>query len=526
MKMMLHARHNLHIIFSILMVLFGFGHAFIQDNHDYMLTRKSRSLSSLYSTSGNVDTRSDASPPPSLDVAVVGGGPSGLLFSHLLLQQDNTKVTLIESRSDPRAEDVEGRAYALGIGIRGRSAIRQVDEDLWRAVKSRGYESERFQLHIGGLVIPLRSESDGKTSTDNTAIEPSVLTYQTDLCGALLDELERRYEGTGRFDVCFDTKIDSCDLEKMTLIADPSTSDAIERKIPSQGYDLIVGSDGVNSVVRQAMQKSHPGFQSDKNLLPGEFKVVRLNKAPPNVDPSSVSLLLPRSGSTTAFVEPTGNDGSCCILFAGRNDSPILTETNNQTEVLESLQTAFPQWEEMSELITLELMKQTQRGKAYSVVCNTYHYNNKACLIGDSAHATGGVSGQGVNSALQDSSVLAQCIGNSRDDLASALLSYSVKQVPEGKALYDISFGPKPSGLKALIWGFMNARDTLFRGRFGIGRPPLQTRLTTTLTPFSEIRKENDKFYDTEFEDNETIRQKLVSLHEQSMQHVNEKVEI
>jgi kynurenine 3-monooxygenase len=505
------------------MILFGFTQAFTQDYHHCTLS-KSRTLSLLYSTSGNMDTGRDPSPPPSLNVAVVGGGPSGLLFSHLLLQQDNTKVTLIESRSDPRAEDLEGRAYALGIGIRGRTAIRQVDEDLWEAVRRRGYESERFQLHIGGLVIPLRSESDGKRSSDDTDIEPSVLTYQTDLCGALLDELERRFQGTGRLDVCFDTKIDSCDLDKMTLIVDPSTDDAIKRKISSKAYDLIVGSDGVNSVVRQAMQKTHPGFQSDKKLLSGEFKVVRLDNAPPNVDPSSVSLLLPRSGSTTAFVEPTGNDGSCCILFAGGNDSPILSETINQTAVLESLQTAFPQWEEMSEEIALELMKQTQRGTAYSVVCNTYHYNNKACLIGDAAHATGGVSGQGVNSALQDSSVLSQCIRNNRDDLASALFSYSVKQVPEGKALYDLSFGPKPSGLKGLIWGFMNARDTLFRGRFGIGRPPLQTRLTTTLTPFSEIRKENDKFYETEFEDNETIQRKLVSLHEQSMQNVNEKL--
>jgi kynurenine 3-monooxygenase len=101
--------------------------------------------------------------------------------------------------------------------------------------------------------------------------------------------------------------------------------------------------------------------------------------------------------------------------------------------------------------------------------------------------------------------------------LAAGLLSYSEKQVPEGKAIFDLSFGPKPTGFKALIWAFLNARNTLFRGRFGIGKPPLQTRLTTTLTPFSHIRRESDRFYDEPFPDNEEINRKLISLHDQAM---------
>jgi kynurenine 3-monooxygenase len=63
----------------------------------------------------------------------------------LLLQQENIKVTLLEGRSDPRSKETEQRAYALGLGIRGRTAIRKVDEAMWQAVKEHGYESERFQ---------------------------------------------------------------------------------------------------------------------------------------------------------------------------------------------------------------------------------------------------------------------------------------------------------------------------------------------------------------------------------------------
>ena len=97
---------------------------------------------------------------PPLRILIVGAGPSGQLLSHLLLRHneqfrndDNESkavvsgrqflVTMVDSGSDPRTKDAEQRAYALGIGIRGRTAVRDgVDVELWKAIKERGYESE------------------------------------------------------------------------------------------------------------------------------------------------------------------------------------------------------------------------------------------------------------------------------------------------------------------------------------------------------------------------------------------------
>jgi kynurenine 3-monooxygenase len=103
-----------------------FSHAFVASNHYHRPSR----------------TTLFASNKPELDVAVVGAGPAGLLLSHLLLRQQNVKVSILESRSDPRRLDKEERAYALGLGMRGRTAIRKVDEDLWLKVKKQGFESE------------------------------------------------------------------------------------------------------------------------------------------------------------------------------------------------------------------------------------------------------------------------------------------------------------------------------------------------------------------------------------------------
>lgn len=437
-----------------------------------------------------------------LNVAVVGGGPSGLLLTHLLLLDENIKVTVLERRDDPRKEGTEQRAYALGIGIRGRTAIRQVDEDLWQAVKRRGYESERFQLHIGKFVIPLRTEKDG-----GEGVEPSLLTFQSELCAGLADELERRHAKSGRLQLQYGARAASCDLDTMTISLEDGSL------VPGGKFDLIVGCDGVNSIVRAAMEKAFPAFESTREQLPGEFKVVRLNNVPPTVDPTSVSLILPKKGSSGAFVEPTGDDGSCCILFSGRGETPILRETKNITAVVEALEGAFPQWDGFHEIIAEKLVAQNITGTAFSVVCNIYNYGGKAALAGDAAHATGGVSGQGVNSALADSVVLAKSIMGNRNDLAKGLFEYSCSQIPEGKALYDLSFGPKPKGFRRLEWTLRSARDSLFRGRWGIGRPPLQTQLTTDLTPFADVRRERDKYYDSPFPSADDFRAELSALH-------------
>ena len=99
------------------------------------------------------------------------------------------------------------------------------------------------------------------------------------------------------------------------------------------------------------------------------------------------------------------------------------------------------------------------------------------------------------SNASADRAKQAQCRRRSAATPASALRAYSSQRVPEGQALLELSIGPsKPGPLRKALGALSTAVGAVLN-RFGLGEPPLQTELTTSLTPFVELRKKRDKLY-------------------------------
>ena len=113
---------KMFILLGLLLVLYlilqppcwGFHHASLLPNRHLLASQKTRLFAGKISSS--------QSPLEGLCVAVVGGGPSGLLLTHRLLQSGASQVSLFEGRTR-LSRNLGSRAYAMGSGIRGRTAV-------------------------------------------------------------------------------------------------------------------------------------------------------------------------------------------------------------------------------------------------------------------------------------------------------------------------------------------------------------------------------------------------------------------
>lgn len=421
-------------------------------------------------------------------IVIIGAGPAGLLLAnYLLTHSSHYQVTLYDKRSDPRTNELSKRAFVIGISQRGRQALQKID-GLWTAVREKGVAVSKTAVY---------SKKKAQWQYFQRSKDPdyfNLLINRDYLCIALLEKLEK--QAKGNLNIIFNATCNQVDLKQHQVNLIVGGEAVIE-----QSYDLLVGADGVNSVVRNALLKQ-PNFDFQQRYFNTVWKVMHVSRPvemPGNashffrqVYPSDKLKAAPNRLSVAAI--PEVNDKLCILMFWSvepeiniENPPGINTTTDLQKMVSE---TWFPN---LGIKISEEQAREYLQQRPSSIVetkCNRYHdLPGKAVIIGDAAHAMSSYLGQGCQAAFSDAIALEQLLREEGDNLSIVLPKYSEQQVKEGHAITDLNTQLLPHSPRLLfflniVMGIQSKLSKIFPQ---LSNTSYSYLLSQTTLPYSKI---------------------------------------
>lgn len=181
--------------------------------------------------------------------------------------------------------------------------------------------------------------------------------------------------------------------------------------------DLLVGADGIHSMVRAAL------FEPEAPCFTGNMcwrTTIQSSRIPKNTVPPDVSIWLgPNGHVVTYFVR----GGSLLNVVAIRETEAWVEESWNVPSSTEELITSFSDWNPG----LLDLFRQGEAVYKWGLFDREPMAQwsiGRATLLGDAAHPMLPFLAQGAAMALEDGYVISKCIAENRNDPAFSLQAY------------------------------------------------------------------------------------------------------
>jgi len=235
--------------------------------------------------------------------------------------------------------------------------------------------------------------------------------------------------------VHFNHKCTEVDLESAT-----AQLETAEGAVTARG-DAVIGVDGAFSAVRKSMQSQIANFQYDESYLAHGYKELTIPPGPDGswrMEKNALHIWPRKSFMMIALPNPDGSF-TCTLFweFEGRRSFATMKTDDNARRFFEE---EFPDAVSLMPSL-LDDFRINPTGSLVTIRCAPWFYRDKACLVGDAAHAVVPFYGQGMNAAFEDCVVLDECLEESPENRERAFAEYFRRRKENADALADLAVG-------------------------------------------------------------------------------------
>jgi len=201
-------------------------------------------------------------------------------------------------------------------------------------------------------------------------------------------------------------------------------------------FDLVVGSDGAGSVVREAMLQQVEGFTTETRSIPTYVTMIELDQVGDQLDKNYLHALSIRHFYAAGAINGDHGTESPRWFCAVGSKEELSFSSADEARALFARNCP-----RILELTSDDAVDAFARRPCYhvgrSLTCSQLH-GGRAVLIGDAAGPFPPI-GQGVNAAMESATVLDMCIGERVNDLPAAAARFDETWRPEVHAVSWIS---------------------------------------------------------------------------------------
>lgn len=353
-------------------------------------------------------------------VLIVGAGLAGSLLA-CYLARAGYRVSIYERRSDPRVKGyVGGRSINLALSVRGISGLAGA------GLAEMVMNTEAIAMR-GRMIHPM------------TGAAPVFQPYSHDSHdainsvsrGGLNLALIHAAAAYPNVEMHFDHLCSDVDLDAPAAIFE--TAAGIKRV----SADLVLGADGAFSPVRGKLQKTDR-FDYSQTYLEHAYKELHIPARNGEFAMEPHALHIWPRGSSMMIALPNRDKSFTCTLFWPLTGPHSFANLKTSADVEQFFRSQYPDATALMPTLAEDYFR-NPTGSLVTVRCFPWCWQDKVCILGDSAHAIVPFYGQGMNAAFEDCLELSQCLSKYPQDRAKALDEFQNTRKPHSDAIADMA---------------------------------------------------------------------------------------